>query len=316
MKPDTTAANAADTLLPQTWAVALLLMTSTLFAANHIGARLAFDDGVGVPLAVMVRSLFATTLMLALVLWQRQRLAVAPGKWRWILLLGLMVGGQSLSLYSAVARIPVAVALLLMNTWPILLALLTWILGGSRPSRGMVIVMSIILVGMVLVLDAPAWLEAPSTLGPQWLPGVGLALSAAMFFAVAIWVTENRLSGMNGAVRSAFTMMIIMAVLVLGAGFGLLPGPLSMPQSGQGWIGLGVLMVCYGVASTLVFVLVPRLNMPRNAPVMNFETVASLLLGYLILGQALGSIQLLGGALVFGSILWLGFAPAARGRIR
>ena len=55
----------------------------------------------------------------------------------------------------------------------------------------------------------------------------------------------------------------------------------------------------------MLFVLVPRLNMARNAPVMNLEPVASLLLGFLILGQTLAPIQLLGGAVVLSGIVWL-----------
>lgn len=310
MKTDSAYSGVTAAFLPQPVAVTLLVITSTLFAANHIGARIAFDDGAGVPLAVLVRSLFATVLMLGLVFWQRQPLSVAPGRRRWILLLGLMIGGQSLSLYSAVARIPVAVALLLMNTWPIMLALLIWLFGGGKPSRVMIVIMSVTLMGMVLVLDMPSWLGDPAAMGRESLPGVGLALLAALCFAVAIWITENRLSGMNGAVRSAFTMIIIMVVMALGGGLGLLPGSLTFPESTQGWLGLMVLMLCYGVASTMVFVLVPRLNMPRNAPVMNFETVASLMLAYLVLGQGFNGLQLMGGALVFTCILWLGFFPA------
>jgi len=54
-----------------------------------------------------------------------------------------------------------------------------------------------------------------------------------------------------------------------------------------------------------LFVQVPRLNMARNAPVMNLEPVASLLFGFVILGQILAPVQLLGGAVVLGGIVWL-----------
>jgi drug/metabolite transporter (DMT)-like permease len=49
----------------------------------------------------------------------------------------------------------------------------------------------------------------------------------------------------------------------------------------------------------------PRLNLARNAPVMNVEPVASLLFAWAILGQALGALQLLGGAVVVGGIVLL-----------
>ena len=52
----------------------------------------------------------------------------------------------------------------------------------------------------------------------------------------------------------------------------------------------------------------PRLDMSRNAPVMNAEPVASLALGWLILGQAFNDRQLLGGLLVLSCIVVLAYS--------
>lgn len=286
-------------------AIAILVAGSFLFAANHVAARVAFDDGTGVLLAILTRGSIAFLMMLTLVFAQKHRLSIPTGKRHWQCLLGIMIAGQSLCLYSAVARIPVAVALLLVNTWPILYTLLTWLLGGRRPTLSLTLIMTIILIGLVMVLDLGTWLADPAAMGPDWLPGVILAESAALFFAVAIWVTENRLSQLPGAIRSVFTMMTVLVLMALGGVLGLVPGGLNLPQSQAGWVGLASLATLYGTASTMLFVLVPRLNMARNAPVMNLEPVASLLLGFLILGQTLAPIQLLGGAVVLSGIVWL-----------
>lgn len=286
-------------------AIAILVSAACLFAANHVAARVAFDDGTGVLLAILTRGSIAFLMMLSLVIAQRHRLLIPPGKRRWQLVLGVMIAGQSLCLYSAVARIPVAVALLLVNTWPILYALLTWVLGGRRPTVRLAVIMGVILIGLIMVLDLGTWLSNPAAMGPDWLPGVVLAETAALLFAVAIWITENRLSRLPGAVRSVFTMMTVLALMAIGGALGLVPGGLDLPRSQAGWIALASLAALYGTASTMLFVLVPRLNMARNAPVMNLEPVASLLFGFVILGQVLAPIQLVGGAIVLGGIVWL-----------
>jgi drug/metabolite transporter (DMT)-like permease len=295
----------ASQYLSRPLAIAILVSAACLFAANHVAARVAFDDGTGLLLALLARGGIAFLLMLSLVIAQGHKLTIPAGKRRWQCLLGLLIAGQSLCLYSAVARIPVAVALLLVNTWPILYALLTWLLGGRRPTLRFVVIMSIILVGLVMVLDLGTWLSDPSVMGPGWLPGIMFAEAAALFFAVAIWVTENRLAQLPGAVRSVFTMMTVIAIMVIAGALGIVPGGLALPQSQAGWIGLVSLAALYGTASTVLFVLVPRLNMARNAPVMNLEPVASLLFGFVILGQILAPVQLLGGAVVLGGIVWL-----------
>uniref|UniRef100_UPI003558041E EamA family transporter n=2 Tax=Pseudomonadota TaxID=1224 RepID=UPI003558041E len=72
-----------------------------------------------------------------------------------------------------------------------------------------------------------------------------------------------------------------------------------------GWIALASLVVLYGMAFTLLFVCVPRLNMAQNAPVMNVEPIATLLLGWTLLDQALGTLQVLGAAVVVCAIVLL-----------
>ncbi|MFG1495153.1 DMT family transporter [Saccharospirillum sp. HFRX-1] len=289
-------------------AILILLTTSTLFASNHVSARLAFDNSTGLMLAILTRGAVALTIMTLLAVWQRHRFAIPQGKRGWQLLLGLMIAGQSICLYSAVARVPVAVALLMVNTWPILLALLNWVLTGRPPSLRLVVIMLMILVGVVLVLDVPAWLADPAAMGPDWQPGVAFALAAACFFTVAIWTTDNKLSGMPGAVRSVFTMMTVLAVMLIAGVMNLVPGGLDLPATATGWVGLCLLALFYGTASTLLFVLVPRLDMARNAPVVNFEPVASLILGFVVLGQTLSPLQIVGGAIVLSGIVWLSLA--------
>ena len=138
---------------PRYLAVIILLCMGCAFAGNHVAARVAFDDGAGVLLAILMRSCGTLLVLAILVLWQRQSLLLPTGAWRWQLLLCLLITAQSLCLYSAVARVPVALALLVANVFPILLALLTWALGGPRPSARTAMLMGLILVGLVFVLD-------------------------------------------------------------------------------------------------------------------------------------------------------------------
>ena len=69
------------------------------------------------------------------------------------IVIGLLLSIQSYCLYSAVALIPVALALLAFQTFPMVLALLSWISGGDSPSRRVRIAMPIALIGLALALD-------------------------------------------------------------------------------------------------------------------------------------------------------------------
>jgi drug/metabolite transporter (DMT)-like permease len=80
---------------------------------------------------------------------------------------------------------------------------------------------------------------------------------------------------------------------------------MAWPQHGQGWAGLAVLMLLYTTGFTLLFVTVPRLDMARNAPMMNVEPIATLFIGWAVLGQWLAPIQIAGTLVVLAGIVLL-----------
>ncbi|MFG3453089.1 MULTISPECIES: EamA family transporter [Pseudomonadaceae] len=300
-----TTSSDSPALFPRHIAVLILVCLGCAFAGNHVAARVAFDDGAGVLLAILLRSGGTLIVLAGLVFWQRQSIRLAPGAWRWQLLLGLLIAAQSICLYSAVARIPVALALLVANVFPILLALLTWALGGARPTARTAMLMGLILVGLFFVLEVPERLSSSEDVGPEWVIGVALAFCAASVFATALWITDHKLSQVRGSVRSMLTMLVVFSSANLAGVSGLLPGGLSLPQSDTGWIALAVLVALYGIGFITLFVSVPRLNMPRNAPVMNIEPLATLIMGWLVLDQMLAAGQIMGGVIVIFGIVML-----------
>ncbi|GAB2717305.1 DMT family transporter [Halomonas garicola] len=304
-------AAAAPRFFPRPLALLVLMGVATMFAGNHVAARVTFDNGTGLLLAILVRAAVAVMVLGALVVVQRKSLVLPTQSRPWLMLAGLLIAVQSLFLYSAVARIPVVVALLLMNTFPIQLGVLTWALGGPRPSGRMALIMAIILAGLVVVLEVPAWLANSEAMGPGWLSGVGLGLGSATAYAGALWLTEHRLGGVSSTLRSLLTMATVLLVMVLAGGLGLVPSGMALPESARGLWSLVTLALLYGVAFSVLFICLPRLDIARNAPAMNAEPVAALVLGFLVLGQALSSIQLVGGGIVMAGIVLLGMSRQA-----
>ncbi|AZZ45478.1 EamA family transporter [Pseudomonadaceae bacterium SI-3] len=297
----------AATPFPRHIAVQILATLACSFAANHIAARIAFDHDTGLLLAMLCRAGVTLLALTALVFWRRESLRLSRTTWRWQILLGLLITVQSFCIYSAVARIPVALALLVVNLSPILLALLTWALGGPRPTRHALAIMGLILVGLVLVLDVPTRLMTSEAPDAQWTAGILFSLTAAGVFALALWVTEHKLSGMAGSVRSMLTLVVVFGASALLGASGVIPGSLGLPSATAGWIALGCLVLLYGAAFSTLFICMPRLNIARNAPVMNMEPVAGMLLGWLVLGQLLAPMQILGGLIVVGGIVLLAY---------
>ena len=103
---------------PRWVSIALLLLIATTFGSNHIAARVAFDHGVNIITAVAARSVGAALFVGALLYASRVPLAL-PRATRWrAVAIGVLIAFQSYCLYSAVARIPVALALLALTPSP------------------------------------------------------------------------------------------------------------------------------------------------------------------------------------------------------
>ena len=293
------------TPLPRHFAVLILATLASSFAGNHIAARIAFDHDTGLLLAMLCRSGVTLLALIGLVVWQRHHLNLGRATWGWQVLLGLLIAIQSFCIYSAVARIPVALALLVVNLAPIMLALLTWALGGPRPTRRSALLMGLILFGLLLALDIPARLADEAQMDARWVEGVLFGITGAAVFACALWITDHRLSKLPGTVRSMLTMAVVFISSALAGVAGWLPGGMDLPTANAGWIALACLILLYGMAFSTLFILVTRLDIARNAPVMNMEPVAGLVFGWLILGQLLNGVQVVGGVIVVGGIVML-----------
>jgi drug/metabolite transporter (DMT)-like permease len=286
-----------------------LLLTACLFGANHVAARAAFNHGLDVASAVAVRSL-ATALVVGLIVWrQRVPRALTPRQRGFVLLIAALVAVQSLCLYAAVARLPVALALLTFNTYPLWTALFARLLYGHRPERAVLLAMPVLLLGLALALDA---LGAASGLGAagQWSrigAGVALATVAAAVFGVALVLTQHEAAGVDGRWRTTLTMGLVglLALLAVQA-----QGGWHWPDAAAGWWGLAGLTVFYGTAFTIMFTLLPRLGVVGSSPIMNVEPVAALVLAWALLGQAVAPLQLLGALIVVGAVMALGLRKA------
>jgi drug/metabolite transporter (DMT)-like permease len=288
-----------------TAAFATLLLIALMMGANHVAARIAFNHGADVATAVLFRSGVTAVVLAVIIAMQRVPLKFTA-RHGWALpFIGLLIGVQSLLLYSAVARLPVALALLAFNTYPIWTAFWSRVVYGRRPERAMLFAMPVILGGLALALDV---FGAASGLGAagQWArigAGVGFALAAAATFGLALVVTQHEAADVDGRVRTATTMW--MAGLVAIASIAV-QGGVHLPDAPAGWAGLATLTFLYGTGITILFTVLPRLGVVGNSAIMNVEPVFALVLAWLLLGQAIAPMQIGGALIVVGAVMALG----------
>jgi drug/metabolite transporter (DMT)-like permease len=283
-----------------------LVLIACLMGGNHVAARLAFDHGVDVVTAVAARSVVTALAVGVLVRLSGVSLAMTPRQRAAMLLIGALVALQSVWLYSSVARLPVGLALLAFNTYPLWTAFWAWALYRHRPERAVLVAMPLILVGLALALDVAG---AASGLGAQaqWGrigSGVAFALGAAATFGVILALTQHEVAALDGRLRSALTMAL---VGVLAGGWVLAGDGLHLPNAALGWVGLAALTLLYGTGFTMMFTVLPRMGVVGGSPIMNVEPVAALMLAWPLLGQAIAPVQWAGALIVVGTVIALGW---------
>jgi drug/metabolite transporter (DMT)-like permease len=279
----------------------LCLASATAFGAMAVLGKLAYDDGATVGTLLAVRFLLAAALFWALVL--------AGGAARELRALGSRDLGTGLALgacgyaiqagcyFSALERIDASLLSLLLYTFPAMVAVAAFALGRERIDRRRLAALVLASGGLALVVAG----AGAGTLDPL---GAALGLGAAVVYTTYILVSEGIVARMGPRVLSALVCTGAAASLTAGAAAlgEFRPGEVS--AAGWGW--LACLAVVSTVAAVSLFFAGLRRVGPTSASILSTaEPVVTVLLAFLVFGELLGAVQLLGGALVLGAVLML-----------
>jgi drug/metabolite transporter (DMT)-like permease len=287
-------------------AFATLFFVAFLVGANHVAARLAFNNGADVATAAFMRSIGTAVATGILLITGHVALRASAHERRALLFIGFLVGIQSLWLYGAVARLPVALALLVFNTYPFLTSVWARILYRQPMERRLIAMMGVLLVGLALALDL---FGTASGIGMaahwrQMSVGVLMALAASATFSLALILTQHEAGAVDGRLRT-FTTMVLAALIALAAVA--TEGGFHWPHAAAGWVGLVILMLFYGVGITVMLALLPRWGVVGNSAILNAEPVFALVLAWIILNETMAPLQVAGALLVVGTVIAVGF---------
>ena len=188
-----------------TWRMVLAMLLS-----GTIGL-LVVESGLPVQLVVWLRCLLGGLGLAAYLAWSGLWLRPARSEWLWVLVGGAALVINWLCLFSAYHYSSIAVSTVVYHVQPFLLLLLAALFQGERLALRRLSWLVLALLGVVLSSGLTVNAGAQSQSQAQWL-GVGLALLAALLYAVATLATQ-RLKRIAPA-QIALLQMIV-GVLVL-----------------------------------------------------------------------------------------------------
>jgi len=272
--------------------VALALAVAVSFAANSTFAGLAYTGGADAMSVFAVRS-SAAFIILFVVLIARKRSWRLPARQRNIALgLGVVMAWASYGLLGAMETMPVALCVIMLYTYPIIVAAVGWA-SGREPFRArFAVAVAVAFAGLVLALNLSGTIPN--------LTGIGLAVSAAVGVAMLLIVSER---ARDPADSEAFTLHMLGMCMGLSLAASVAFGQFALPHTTAAWAGFIATPLCYSFSIIGMFVALTMIGSLRTSLLMNLEPVSSVILGYLLLSQSLNATQLLGVALVIGAIV-------------
>lgn len=189
----------------------------------------------------------------------------------------------------------VANATLFANAAPLYVTLAGWALLGRRFSRRFLWGLGLAVLGAGLLMGASL------RLGPQNLVGDLLAMVTALFLAAYLLAVERlRLRHSTATIMAwnagAGAVLLLPLALVLEDAL--------LPATAAGWLALAALaLVSHVLGQSLIAFSMARLPAAFTAVSLLMQPVLAALFAWVVLGEALGPLQLLGGAVILCGIL-------------
>jgi drug/metabolite transporter (DMT)-like permease len=290
----------------------LCLGSGAAFGAMAVFGKLAYDEGATVGTLLAVRFGLAAALFWILVL--------AGGAAHEVRALGRRDIGVGLALgacgyaiqagcyFAALERIDASLLSLLLYTFPAMVAVAAVALGRERIDGRRLAALGLASGGLALVV-------AGAGTGALDALGTALGLGAAIVYSAYILVSERPAARMRPRVLSALVCSGAAASLTVGSA---LLGELRPDEvSVAGWGWLACLAVVSTVAAISLFFAGLRRVGPTTASILaTVEPLVTVLLAFLVFGEALGAVQLVGGALVLAAVPALHVKTPPRGQAR
>ena len=267
----------------------LTMLTPILWGSTYIIASVL----IPIQRPVLVAFMRAFPIGLLLLLWYRK---LPKGIWilKSLILGSLNIGVFFLFLFIAAYRLPGGIASIIGSVQPIFVILFSWMLLKEKPALRSYIAIAMMVTGVALLLVKPQMTI------DFW--GVAAAVCGAVVMALGVVLTKYW-GKPEGVSQMEFTSwQLFFGSLILIPAVYLLEGsiPVLTPVNLAGLALLGV--VNTGLAYYLWFRGIEILSPVRVSLLSPVNPLTAFILGYIVLGQKISIIQIVGVCVIIASI--------------
>ena len=270
--------------------ILLISISAASFGTLAIIGRFAYADGMDVTTLLFLRFTIAAILMFA---WMALRREPLP-RGRVLLQLAGMGGlgyvGQSFCYMSAIQYASTGLVALLLYLYPVFVTVLTVIVQKKK-------ITSRTILALVLATGGAALTANPE--GGQ-LPGILLAVSAALIYAVYIIVGTDVMKQVSSVQSSA----VIFASAAVVFGLMTLIRGAHWPATQTGWLAVSGIALVATMLPVATFLAGLKIVGATDASLLStLEPVVTVILAAVVLSEPILPSMLIGGALILAAVV-------------
>ena len=283
----------------QFWAGSIAALASAiLFASNVVFSRVAYDYGANLHALNLVRTLTFLCCLVVVIFATGSCAKMKRAEMLRCLWLGVLLCAEMYLLLASILFIPVALAILVFYSYPLMIALWAWVVGKSSFSPLVFVVMLVAFSGLVITLTGSDLLSV----GWRGWAGIGLAVFAALCLAALLILSEQVLQRQHVHLMM-FYMLLSATGIVLAISMTM--ADLHWPESSPGWLALSASAGLYVGATFLLFRAVDLVGSLQTAIIDNTSPVWAIILGFIVLSQWLSTREVAGALVTVGAVMLL-----------
>jgi DME family drug/metabolite transporter len=293
------------------YGIVLIALAATSWGTTGTATTFLVRDSAMSPLVIGVARLAVAALVLTALARVRGSLAIARADVVPCVAMGACMALFQAGYFSAVVFVGVALtALIAICSAPLMIAVLARLALGERLSTAGTAALAVGITGTALLIAGP---RGVGDVGPRFLAGVALALTAGAAYAVYVVIAKASLTHTAPLPLAAATFLagtIWLAPVLLWADA---PGR----QLAAGWpllLYLGI--VATGLAYAAYTTGLTSVSAAVAGIVSLLEPLTATILGVVLFGERLGALGMLGAVLLGGALVVLVRAETRRGSPR
>lgn len=279
------------------YGILYVVMSATFFGIMPILAKVAYSGGANTETTLFLRFSFAAIILFIYLRFKKISIKLKKNQLIFVFALGIIgYTMMSVLLFMAYNYMSVGIATMTLYIYPAIVTILSSVIYKERINAKKIICLSLCIIGIFIMIDLGS--ASFSTIG------VILSLLASLCYSwYVLGASSNHIKSIDSYVMSFY---VSLSSALATFAIGLITNNLNFHIEAYGLVAIVMIAFISTVVALMAFLQGVKIIGPSSAAIFGtLEPIVSLILGALILGEALAFKTMLGSFLIITSMVIL-----------